>query len=226
MSVAENLERIKAAIPPHVSLVAVSKTHPVELVREAYEAGQRDFGENKVQELVGKAPMLPGDIRWHLIGHLQTNKVKYIAGFVHLVHSVDSLKLLKEINKEAQKAGRVVDCLLQVHIAEEETKFGLSARETEEILTSAELGQMQNVRITGLMGMATFTENETQVKKEFRCLNSLFLDLKGRIQHVPQWQPGLLSMGMSGDYALAIEEGSNMVRVGSAIFGVRNYGQT
>lgn len=223
MSIAKNLSQLKASLPGHVTLVAVSKTHPAASIREAYDSGHRNFGENKVQEMAAKAAALPSDIHWHLIGHLQTNKVKQIAGFVHLIHSVDSLKLLQEINKQAQKAGRVIDCLLQVHIASESTKFGLTAGEAEALLGSEELAGMQHVCITGLMGMATFTDNGEQVRGEFRSLRNMFIDWQKRFAHIPQWQPAILSMGMSGDYHIAIEEGSTMVRVGSAIFGERDY---
>ena len=219
MSVAEQLKQVQDRIPAQVTLVAVSKTHPVEHILEAYEAGQRDFGENKVQELMAKAPAMPGDVRWHLIGHLQSNKVKYIAQVVHMIHSVDSLKLLKEINKRASGAERVIDCLLQVHIAEEDTKFGLDEGEVELLLANPVFWEMNNVRIKGLMGMATFTDDQTQVRREFAALKSLFARLKLKFDADERWQPEVLSMGMSGDFELAIEEGSNMIRVGSSIFG-------
>ncbi len=217
MSIAENLREIIAELPANVTLVAVSKTKPESDILEAYESGHRDFGENKVQELVAKTDKLPGDIRWHLIGHLQRNKVKYIADFVSLIHGVDSLRLLKEINKRAGQAGRVVDCLLQMHIAEESTKFGLDRDELRDILENNLQEQFPHVRIRGLMGMATFTDDQDQVKREFDMLKSLF----------DQWRPGLvdfdiLSMGMSGDYKIAIDSGSTMVRIGSSIFGARN----
>lgn len=223
MSLAENLKEIQETIKyDKVTLVVVSKTHPAEKILEIYNAGQRDFGENKVQEMVDKKPQLPEDIRWHMIGHLQRNKVKYIAPFVFLIHGVDSLKLLKEIDKEAAKNNRIIDCLLQIHIAEEETKFGFSENEVEELLRSDELKNLPNIRICGLMGMATNTENETQVKKEFKNLKAFFERLKS--EYFAQNECfKILSMGMSGDYLLAIEEGSTMVRVGSAIFGARNY---
>jgi len=223
MSIAEHLRELTEDLPEHVTLVAVSKTHPASAVREAYEAGHRDFGENKVQEMAAKAAELPGDIRWHLIGHLQTNKVKYIAGFVHLVHAVDSMKLLKEIDKQAGKAGRTIDCLLQIHIAHEATKFGLSPAEAEAILGSEELPHLQHIRITGLMGMATFTEDETKVSHEFRSLHDMFTRWQTQFPANDRWQPAVLSMGMSGDYHTAIKEGSTMIRVGSAIFGQRDY---
>jgi PLP dependent protein len=203
-------------------LVAVSKTKPVSLVMKAYEAGQREFGENKVQEMAEKYEQMPKDIGWHLIGHLQTNKVKYIAPFVHLIHSVDSEKLLRTIDKEAKKANRVIDCLLQVHIAEEETKFGLSDEEVKLLVSQEVVDSLPNIRIVGLMGMATNTKSEEQVKKEFRHLKALFEELKSTVNHA-RVTMAELSMGMSGDYQLAIEEGSTMVRVGSAIFGQRNY---
>jgi hypothetical protein len=206
-----------------VTLVAVSKTKPVEDVLELYKLGQRDFGENYVQELVDKHSQLPHDIRWHFIGHLQSNKVKYLASFVHLIHAVDSFKLLKEINKQAQKAGRVIDVLLQVHIAQEETKFGLDEQELYEILTenSEELKGLRNIRIVGLMGMASFTEDEEVVRCEFQYLKSIF-DKYSR-QQTDNCNLQILSMGMSGDYKMAIEEGSNMVRIGSLLFGAREY---
>ena len=218
MSIKDNLEHIKATLPKHVTLVAVSKTKPNADILEAYEAGQRIFGENKVQEMVQKWEDLPKDIEWHMIGHLQRNKVKYMAEFVSLVHGVDSLKLLKEINKQGQKYDRLIPCLLQMHIAEEDTKFGLDASELNELIHSQEFKAMKNVKIMGLMGMATFTSDENQVRKEFAQLKSQFDKLKENL-------PGIstLSMGMSGDYAIAIEEGSTMVRIGSSIFGVRNY---
>ena len=216
----ENLAIIQATIPSDVTLVAVSKTKPVSDLQEVYDAGQRVFGENKVQEMTEKYEILPKDIQWHLIGHLQTNKVKYIAPFVSLIHSVDSMKLLNEINKEAKKNNRVIDCLLQFHIAEEETKFGLSIEEAKELLESKEFVEMQNVSIVGIMGMASFTENIETVRHEFRVLESYFQILKSHFfkfnHHFKE-----ISMGMSGDYLLAIEEGSTMVRVGSSIFGTR-----
>jgi pyridoxal phosphate enzyme (YggS family) len=199
-----------------ISLVAVSKTKPVEDIRELYDLGHRDFGENYVQELVGKAEQLPKDIRWHFIGHLQTNKVRSVAPFIYLIHGVDSVKLLNEINKQAAKNGRVIDCLLQVHIAQEETKFGLDESE----LLSLEIGQFENVKIKGLMGMASLTEQVSKIRAEFRQLKTLFEKLKSS---TPQLQ--VLSMGMSSDYKIAIEEGSNMVRIGSLLFGERNYQQ-
>jgi len=216
----ENLTKIQSTIPSDVTLVAVSKTKPVSDLQEVYDAGQRVFGENKVQEMTEKYEILPKDIQWHLIGHLQTNKVKYIAPFVSLIHSIDSMKLLNEINKEAKKNNRVIDCLLQFHIAEEETKFGLSIEEAKELLESKEFVEMQNVSIVGIMGMASFTENIETVRHEFRVLESYFQILKS---HFFKFNHDFkeISMGMSGDYLLAIEEGSTMVRVGSSIFGTR-----
>lgn len=218
MPIKENLQRIKSKIPNNITLVAVSKTKPNEDIMEAYEAGQRIFGENKVQEMVGKWEALPKDIEWHMIGHLQRNKVKYMADFVSLIHGVDSLKLLKEIDKRAKASDRVINCLLQMHIAEEETKFGLDQDELSQLLNSNDFKSMENIRITGLMGMATFTDNEAQIKREFQSLRKTFNEVK---QFLPECDT--LSMGMSGDYELAIQEGSNMVRIGSSIFGSRNY---
>ena len=216
----ENLKAILSTIPSEVTLVAVTKTKPVSNLEEVYKAGQRFFGENKVQEMVDKYDQLPKDIEWHLIGHLQTNKVKFIAPFVAMIHSVDSLKLLNEINKEAKKNNRTIDCLLQFHIAEEETKFGLSIEEAKEILESNEFVEMQNISIVGIMGMASFTENNEIVRNEFRTLESYFQILKS---HFFKFNDDFkeISMGMSGDYLIAIEEGSTMVRVGSSIFGSR-----
>jgi pyridoxal phosphate enzyme (YggS family) len=218
MSIAKNLQQIKSTLPDNVRLVAVSKTKPNEAILEAYQTGQRIFGENKVQELTDKYETLPKDIEWHMIGHLQTNKVKYIAPFVSLIHGADSFKLLKEINKRAEQNNRIIDCLLQIHIAEEETKFGFNETEVIELLGSDEFKALKNVNIVGLMGMATFTEDEAQIKKEFTSLKSLFDKLL-----TFNIKLSTLSMGMSGDYQLAIECGSNMVRVGSSIFGSRNY---
>lgn len=203
-----------------VTLVAVSKIKPVADIQKLYDLGQRDFGENYVQELVEKQPQLPGDIRWHFIGHLQSNKVKYIAPFVHLIHGVDSQKLLKEINKQAAKLGRVIPVLLQVYIAKEESKFGLDTTELEEILVSPETASFKNIRIEGLMGMASFTENTEAVREEFRTLKALANHWATHITENIQLRT--LSFGMSGDYALAIGEGSNMVRIGSLLFGARN----
>jgi len=222
MSIAENLNGLKAELPDHVELIAVSKTHPAEKVMEAYDTGHRHFGENKVQEMVAKSETMPSDIRWHLIGHLQRNKVKYIAPFVHLIHGVDSLKLLKEINKRAKQNERVIDCLIQVFIAKEDTKFGMDEKEVRTLMASTELQELERIRVVGLMGMATNTDNTDQIKSEFKGLKQLFEDIKASDtpKHV---EMNHLSMGMSGDYKLAIECGSTMVRVGSAIFGARNY---
>jgi len=218
--IAENILRIKQELPPSAQLIAVSKTKPASDIIQAYQAGQRAFGENKVQELVDKYEALPKDIEWHLIGHLQTNKVKYIASFVHLIHAVDSLKLLKEIDREASKHNRTIDCLLQFHIASEETKFGMSFDEAQELLESDEFIQLDNVRITGIMGMASFTEDEAQIRDEFRTLYGYFQVIKS---HHFKFNPDFreISMGMSSDYKIAAEEGSTMVRVGSSIFGGR-----
>lgn len=218
--IAQQILTLKAEIPEHVKLIAVSKTKPVEDILQAYQAGQRVFGENKVQEMCDKYDVLPKDIEWHLIGHLQTNKVKYIAPFVSLVHAVDSLKLLQEINKEAKKNGRVIDCLLQFHIAQEDTKFGLDFEEATEILKSDDYFEMENVRIVGVMGMASFTDNTEQIEDEFRTLYNYFQVIKS---HHFKFNPDFkeISMGMSGDYQIAIAEGSTMIRVGSSIFGGR-----
>ncbi|WP_338645177.1 YggS family pyridoxal phosphate-dependent enzyme [Flavobacterium sp. KS-LB2] len=217
MSIKNNLTHIKTTLPEHVTLVAVSKTKPVSDLMEAYEAGQRIFGENKIQEMAEKWEQMPKDIQWHMIGHVQTNKVKFMAPFVSLIHGVDSLKLLQEINKQAQKNNRIIDCLLQIYIAEEETKFGLDQEELASLLSSNEFKELKNIRIVGLMGMATFTDNKDQIKKEFLHLKSIFDSFA---IHNPQF--ATLSMGMSGDYQLAIECGSTMVRIGSSIFGGRN----
>ena len=217
---AEHVNYVMQELPPHVTLVAVTKTRPVELLEEAYSLGLRDFGENRVQEMCDKQPLLPADVRWHQIGHLQTNKVKYIAPFVHLIHSVDSLKLLAEINRQAAKYERVIDVLLQVYIAREESKFGLDDDEVIELLNNHETAAMQNIRICGLMGMATFTDNDQVVRNEFASLKKLFEKLRNGFfsgHEEFRW----LSMGMSGDYHIAIEEGSNMVRIGTALFGER-----
>ncbi len=221
MSIKENLLHIKSTLPEYVTLIAVSKTKPVPDLMEAYEGGQRIFGENKIQEMADKWEQMPKDIEWHMIGHVQSNKVKFMAPFVSLVHGVDSLKLLEEINKQALKNNRVIDCLLQVHIAEEETKFGLDQEELTSLLSSDAFQQMKNIQIVGLMGMATFTENQYQIRKEFIHLKSIF----NRFQSLQTANCKLqtISMGMSGDYQLAIECGSTMVRIGSSIFGNRNY---
>jgi len=214
----EHLYTVLKNIPKEVALVAVSKTKSIADITEAYNAGQRVFGENKVQEMVQKYDVLPKDIKWHMIGHLQRNKVKYMAHFVDLIHGVDNFKTLKEINKQAKKHNRVINCLLQVRIAKEETKFGLSFDEINKILASKELLSLENVSIIGLMGMATFTDNQDQIATEFTVLKAFFDQLKTQNSELK-----ILSMGMSGDYQLAIKKGSNMVRVGSAIFGARNY---
>ncbi len=220
--VKENLETVRKTIPSGVLLVAVSKTKPVEYLQEAYDAGQRVFGENHALEMRDKHEVLPKDIDWHFIGHLQTNKIKYIVQYVRLIHSIDTFNLLQAVNKEAVKHDRVVDCLLQFHIAEEETKFGLSMEEAEEILNSDIFKAMKNVRICGVMGMATNTDNMTQVRKEFHHLKEIFDTLKAKYFADCEWFKEI-SMGMSHDYPIAIEEGSTMVRVGSKIFGERNY---
>lgn len=222
MSVAENIDKIKATLPAHIQLVAVSKTKPNELILEAYHHGHKIFGENKVQEMAAKYESLPKDIEWHFIGHLQTNKIKYLVPFVHLIHGVDTFKLLKSIDSEAKKAGRVISCLLQFHIAEEETKFGLSLEEAVEILDSEEFKKLQNIRLCGVMGMATYTEDEDQIRKEFAHLKSCFDCLKNTYFAEDSGFKEI-SMGMSGDYLIAIEQGSTMVRIGSNIFGERNY---
>ncbi len=217
--IAETIRLIENELQDKAKLIAVTKTKPVELLREAYDAGCRRFGENKVQEMADKQPQLPADVEWHLIGHLQTNKVKYIASFVALIHSVDSLKLLQEINKQAAKHNRVIDCLLQIYIADEETKFGLSPEEAESLLNDPALTTLPNVRLVGLMGLATNTDDESQIRGEFRGLKQLY-DKLAQID-CPVIQFRELSMGMSGDYRIAVEEGSTLVRVGSAIFGAR-----
>lgn len=218
MSIAANLNSIKASLPEHVTLVAVSKTKPVSDLMQAYEAGQRIFGENKIQEMANKWEEMPKDIQWHMIGHVQTNKVKFMAPFVTLIHGVDSLKLLQEINKQALKNNRIIDCLLQIHIAEEETKFGLDENELNELISSSEFKELKNIRTLGLMGMATFTEDQNQIKKEFQHLKSIFDSIK---EKDALQEASIISMGMSGDYKLAIECGSTMVRIGSSIFGGR-----
>jgi pyridoxal phosphate enzyme (YggS family) len=219
--IAETLNRLRNELTPYkCRLIAVSKTQPVEKIREAYESGQRLFGENKVQELSEKHTQLPADIEWHMIGHLQRNKVKYIAPFVGLIHSVDSLKLLEEINKQGEKIKRVIPCLLQVHIAMEETKFGF---DREELLAALpEVKQMNWIKVKGLMGMATFTEDEEKVRSEFRLLKRIFEEIKatGEADNIEMKE---LSMGMSGDYRIAMEEGSTLIRIGTVIFGARNY---
>jgi pyridoxal phosphate enzyme (YggS family) len=219
MSIQDNLLKIKSQLPENVTLVAVSKTKPVEDLMEAYHAGQRIFGENKIQEMTEKWQQMPKDIEWHMIGHVQSNKVKYMVPYVKLIHGVDSLKLLKEINRQAVRWRKSINCLLQIHIAEEETKFGLDEKELEELLNSDEFKEMKNINVIGLMGMATFTDNEEQIKKEFQYLKTIF-DKVSKLKTY-NCQLNTLSMGMSGDYQLAIECGSTMVRIGSSIFGGR-----
>ena len=217
MSIQQNYQAILSQLPENVKLVTVSKTNPAEKIKEVYDLGQRAFGENKVQELLEKQPVLPNDIEWHLIGHLQTNKVKYIAGFVTMIESIDSEKLLKEVDKEALKHNRKINVLLQVKIAKEETKFGLTVDETKDIFNKYLNGNYPNIEIKGLMGMASFVDDKTQIREEFSVLKNLFDELS-------ELKPlETLSMGMSGDFPLAIDCGSNSVRVGSAIFGERNY---
>ena len=219
MSIKDNLLQLKSQLPENVTLVAVSKTKPVSDLMEAYNAGQRIFGENKIQEMTEKWEQMPKDIQWHMIGHVQTNKVKYMAEYVSLIHGVDSLKLLQEINKQAAKHNRIIDCLLQMYIAEEETKFGLDEKELEDILHFVQNDKLQNIKVVGLMGMATFTNNQTQIKKEFLNLKSTFDKINSL--SIVNYQLSIISMGMSGDYNLAIECGSTMVRIGSSIFGRR-----
>jgi pyridoxal phosphate enzyme (YggS family) len=214
MSISENIKQIKSQIPENVTLIAVSKTKPNNMLLEAYDAGQKDFGENYVQELVDKATQLPKDIKWHFIGHLQSNKVKFIAPFVYLIHGVDSFSLLKEINKQAQKNNRIIDCLLQIYIAKEETKFGLDYKEATDILNSTNFMELKNISIKGFMAMASNTEHTEQIKNEFAELKQFSLQF-------PHYK--ILSFGMSSDYKIAIEEGSTMIRIGSSIFGERNY---
>lgn len=222
MNIAENIISIKKKLPEKVRLVAVSKTKPNEDILEAYNAGHKIFGENKVQDLVGKYEQLPKDIEWHFIGHPQTNKVKYIAPFIGLIHGVDSIKLLKIINKEAKKNNRKIRCLLQFHIAEEKTKFGLTLEEARGVLVSAEFKSLTNVIVSGVMGMATYTENEEQIRNEFKMLKLIFNTLKNEyFSSVKNFSE--ISMGMSDDYPIAVEEGSTLIRVGSKIFGERNY---
>ncbi|MGB2686214.1 MAG: YggS family pyridoxal phosphate-dependent enzyme [Olleya sp.] len=218
MSIKQNLNQIQATLPKHVTLVAVSKTKPVTDLMEAYNAGQRIFGENKIQEMADKHQEMPKDIKWHMIGHVQTNKVKYMAEFVDLIHGVESFKLLKEINKQAKKHERSIDCLLQIKIASEDSKFGMSIPDATSLLKSEEFSALTNINVIGVMGMATFTEDQNQIKQEFDLLKTTFDSLQ-------KLHPSLktISMGMSGDYQLAIDCGSTMVRVGSSIFGARNY---
>ena len=222
MEIKKNLKYFSEKIPKEVTLVAVSKTKPESDILLAYSAGQKIFGENKAQELINKQPNLPQDIQWHFIGHMQTNKVKYIAPFVSLIESIDSLKLLKEINKQALKNNRTIDCLLQFHIASEQTKFGLDYEEAQEILDSDAFKEMNNIRICGVMGMATFTQDESVVREEFKNLKKIFDKVKKEYFFEKDYFKDI-SMGMSGDYKIAIEEGSTIIRIGSAIFGERNY---
>ena len=224
MDIVKNIESITASIPEHVKLIAVSKTKPEEMIMQAYKAGYRIFGENKVQELVRKHEALPKDIEWHLIGHLQTNKVKYVVPFVSLIHAVDSFKLLKTINKEAERIGKIVDCLFQLKIAKEESKFGMTLEQAKTILESSEYKLFRNIRLTGLMGMATFTEDQNIIRSEFQFLHSAFNELKNAYFNGVNYFKEL-SMGMSDDYGIAIEAGSTMIRVGSKIFGARNYSE-
>lgn len=214
----ENYQKIVQELKDKATLVAVSKTKPASDIQELYNMGQRDFGENYVQELVDKYEQLPKDIRWHFIGHLQSNKVKYIAPFVHLIHGVDSFNLLKEINKQAAKHNRIIDCLLQIHIAKEETKFGFDEHELSEL---PQLSELKNIRVTGLMGMASFSDDMTLVRSEFKNLKNIF-NANAPLSTF-DFQLSIVSMGMSGDYKIALEEGSNMVRIGSLLFGERNY---
>jgi pyridoxal phosphate enzyme (YggS family) len=218
MTIEQNLHHITSSIPEQVTLVAVSKTKPISDILEAYNAGHRVFGENKIQEMVEKHQQLPDDIKWHMIGHVQRNKVKYMAPFVSLIHGVDNFKLLKEINKQAEKHNRTIDCLLQIKIADEVSKFGMTKQEAQDILNSEEFSALKNINVIGLMGMATFTDDDNQLKEEFSYLKSVFDVLNSERPEIK-----VLSMGMSGDYKLAIEFGSNMVRIGSSIFGERIY---
>ena len=221
MSIKQNLNAVKSTIPELVTLVAVSKTKPVSDLMEAYQAGQRVFGENKIQEMTEKHEVMPKDIEWHMIGHVQRNKVKYMASFVRLIHGVDNLKLIKEINKQAIKHNRVIDCLLQIKIASEDSKFGILPKDALNFIDSKDLSELKNIRIIGVMGMATFTNSEEQVANEFALLKNTFDKLKP--YETENCEMNTISMGMSGDYKLAIQCGSNMIRVGSSIFGMRNY---
>ena len=218
MSIQTNLSNIRTELPSHVTLVAVSKTKPIEDLIQAYQSGQRVFGENKIQEMAEKYQKMPKDVQWHMIGNIQRNKVKYMASFVDLVHGVDSLKLLNEINKQAEKNKRIINCLIQIKIAQENTKFGMSFDQAKNLISSKEVKKLKNISIVGLMGMASFTQDKTQIKKEFKTLKSNFDNLQKMASNLM-----ILSMGMSGDYTLAIENGSTMIRLGSSIFGARNY---
>lgn len=219
--IADNLQKIKDSLPKTVTLVAVSKTKPISDLQEAYDSGQRVFGENKIQELREKEPALPKDIEWHMIGHMQTNKVKYIAPYISLIHGVESFKLIEEINKQALKNDRIIKVLLQFHIAKESTKFGLQLKEAKEILNSNAFKKLKNIDVSGVMGMASFVDNELQIREEFTMLKSIFEELKSDY-FAAMNSFNIISMGMSGDYSIAIEEGSTMIRVGSSIFGARN----
>jgi pyridoxal phosphate enzyme (YggS family) len=221
MSIKDNLKNIKSTLPKYVTLVAVSKTKPISDLLEAYDTGQRIFGENKIQEMAAKYEALPKDIAWHMIGHVQKNKVKYMAPFVSLIHGVENLKLLEEINKQALKHDRIIDCLLQIKIASEDSKFGMTPEDASILLQSKDFSELKNIRVIGLMGMATFTEDEDQIKEEFQLLKQTFDTLKPLESF--NFKPEIISMGMSGDYQLAIACGSTMIRVGSSIFGERNY---
>lgn len=226
MNIKQNLINIKSTLPDSITLVAVSKTKPLSEIMEAYNAGQRVFGENKIQEMTDKYEQLPKDIQWHMIGHVQRNKVKYMAHFVSLIHGVDSFKLLSEINKQAQKHNRIINCLLQIKIASEDSKFGMTKNEASGILQSEEFSELKHIKVIGLMGMATFTNNQNQVKKEFLLLKNTFEELKQletASDNYRDCQLNTISMGMSDDYLLAIDCGSTMIRVGSSIFGARNY---
>lgn len=221
-TIQEAILQLRAQLPGGVTLLAVSKTHPASYIEEAYAVGQRDFAENKVQEMTEKAEALPKDIRWHMIGHLQTNKVKYIAPYVSLIHSIDSLRLLEIVNREAQKHNRIIDCLLQVHVAEEETKFGMTEAEVYELLQSQTIATLENVKLRGVMGMATNTDDESRIRHDFARIKAIYNNCKAKyFAQSPDFDT--VSMGMSGDYKLAIAEGSTMVRIGSAIFGKRYY---
>ena len=221
MSIKQNFQHIKSQLPDHITLVAVSKTKPISDMMELYNAGHHVFGENKIQEMVEKHEQMPEDVEWHMIGHVQSNKVKYMAEFVHLIHGVDSIKLLKEIDKQAKKYDRVINCLFQIKIATEESKFGMTSQEATEIITSNEFSELKNVCVVGVMGMASFTDDEVQIKKEFDQLKSSFETLKSFESF--NFKPDIISMGMSSDYKLAISCGSTMIRVGSSIFGEREY---
>lgn len=223
MTITQNLDQLNKQLPDHVTLVAVSKTKPQEAILEAYQAGQRIFGENKVQEMTEKYEALPKDIQWHMIGHLQRNKVKYMASFVDLIHGVDSFRLLKEIDKQAKANDRVISCLLQIFIAEEDTKFGLNEAELDEILNSDDFKALKNIKIKGLMGMATFTDDQEKVKREFTHLKETFDAVKQKYTTLEQLDLQILSMGMSNDFEIAVACGSTMVRIGSTLFGSRNY---